>query len=82
MPYIPKRYSVFDPTGKAHNQMATNCIDLTHDAPLELYWRPIIRAPEKKPGENMLKDKLLLKDWEMTQINEFYSYIWDRRILD
>ena len=30
----------------------------------------------------MLKDKLLLKDWEMTQINDFYSYIWDRRILD
>lgn len=82
MPVIPPRYSVLDPTGKMKNQMATSCIDLTHESPIELYWRPIIRAPEKKPAENVLKDKLLLKDWEMTQINDFYSYIWDRRILD
>ena len=82
MPVIPPRYSVMDPTGKMINQMATNCIDLTHESPIELFWRPIIRAPEKKPAENVLKDKLLLKDWEMTQINDFYSYIWDRRILD
>ena len=56
---------MLDPTGKMRNPMAVECIDLTHDCPVELHWRPIIRVPDKKPLENVLKDKILLKDWEM-----------------
>jgi len=58
--------SVLDPLGrnKVKNQMSVNLVDLTHDSIHELYWRPIIRKREEKPGDNVLKDKLLLKDWE------------------
>jgi len=44
--------------------MSTSLIDLTHDCITELYWKPIIRKPEPKPADNVLRDKLLLKDWE------------------
>ena len=30
----------------------------------------------------MLKDKLLLKDWEQTKVNESFSWIYDRRAID
>ena len=56
-------YSVLDPKNNHSNQMAMNLVDLTHDCPIELIWKPIVREPEKKPLENVLKDKLLLKDW-------------------
>jgi hypothetical protein len=44
--------------------MALDVIDLTHDVIHEYYWKPIIRKPEEKPADLVLKDKLLLKDWE------------------
>jgi hypothetical protein len=39
-------------------------------------------VPEEKPPENVLKDKLLLKDWEQTKVNENFSWIYDRRAID
>jgi len=82
MPVIPNKCSVFDPTGKLNNQMARNCVDLTHDCLAERYWRPIVREEEVKPPDNILRDKLLLKDWELMQVNNYYNYCWDRRIYD
>lgn len=34
------------------------------------------------PADNVLKDKLLLKDWEQTKVNEAFSWIYDRRVID
>lgn len=62
--------------------MALNVYDLTHDVIHELYWKPIVRKPEEKPADNVLKDKLLLKDWEQTLVNENFTWIYDRRIID
>ena len=73
--------SVLDPLDR-HNPMATNVIDLTHESIHEIYWKPIVRKPEPKPADNVLKDKLLLKDWEQTQVNEYFSWIYDRRAID
>ncbi len=78
--------SVLNPLGRKDvqikNRMATSVIDLTHDVIHELYWRPIERKPEEKPPDNVLKDKLLLKDWEQTKVNENFSWIYDRRVID
>ena len=62
--------------------MATETIDLTHDVMAEIRWKPIVRKPELKPGDNVLKDKLLQKDWEQTQVNEYFSWVYDKRIID
>ena len=35
--------------------MATETIDLTHDVMAEIRWKPIVRKPELKPGDNVLK---------------------------
>jgi hypothetical protein len=65
-----------------YNPMCQNIIDLTHDTIHEYYWKPIIRKPEEKPAENVLKDKLLLKDWEQTKVNNYFDWIYDRRAID
>jgi hypothetical protein len=62
----PNRYAkatVLDPLQRA-NPQSRLVTDLTHDTIHELHWKPIVRKPEEKPAENVLKDKLLLKDWE------------------
>jgi hypothetical protein len=60
------RPSVVNLQSKADNLhgFSTNIIDLTHDTIHELYWRPIVRKPELKPADGILRDKLQLKDWE------------------
>ena len=79
-----KPASVFNPKGHltGKNPLATTVIDLTHDCPSELNWRPIKRVPELKPPEPILKDKINLKEWEQQQINEYLKWCFDRRIID
>ena len=62
---IKKQHHFAKGLPKYGNQMGKQMVDMTHDCPLELYWKPIKREAEKKPTQQMLKDKLLLKDWEM-----------------
>jgi len=62
--------------------MSSTVIDLTHDCPSELNWRPIKRVPELKPPEPILRDKINLKEWEQQQINENLKWCYDRRIID
>ena len=71
LPHLPKAgihspASVFNPTGQISlkNPMSSTVIDLTHDCPSELNWRPIKRVPELKPPEPILRDKINLKEWE------------------
>lgn len=61
-----KPATVFNPKGHitGKNPCLTTVIDLTHDCPSELAWRPIKRVPELKPPEAILKDKINLKEWE------------------
>ena len=48
---------------RAH-QLSGRVIDLTHDTLPETNWRPIMKTYDKIPPQNILEDKILLRDWE------------------
>ena len=49
---------------RAH-QLSARVIDLTHDTlPENNAWRPIAKTFDKVPPQNILEDKILLRDWE------------------
>jgi len=52
--------------------MTGKVIDLTHDTLPEVQWRPIRPEKVKVPSLTVLEDKVLLRDWETTQQDEFY----------
>ena len=62
--------------------MYANVIDLTHDVLPERMWKAIRYEPDKVPPANIIKDVVLLRDWEQTLINDFHSYFYDRRIIE
>ena len=63
--------------------MAANIVDLTHDAlPENNGWRPIKKEYDRVPPEPVLRDKLLLREREMEQANEYFTKVYDRRLLD
>ena len=45
-------------------QMYANLIDLTHDVLPEKIWKPVRYEPDKIPPVTVLKDNVLLRDWE------------------
>ena len=62
--------------------MYATIIDLTHDCLPEKEWKPVRHEPEKIPPLTIIKDNVLLRDWEQTLVNEWYSYVYDRRIIE
>ena len=54
-------------------------IDLTHDTLPELSWRPIEKTYDRVPPEIIMKDKILMKEWEEDMKNEYYRGIFDHR---
>jgi hypothetical protein len=55
---------------------------MTHDTLPEVKWRPVEKRVDKIPGQQILEDKVLLRDWEMAVMNEFFSFVYDRRFID
>ena len=56
--------------------------DFTQATSNEAHWRPIVRKPDPVPENNLLKDRIKLKEWESQQNNIFHDFIYDRRIID
>lgn len=48
---------------RAH-QLSARLVDMTHDTLPEVKWRPVEKRVDKIPGQQILEDKVLLRDWE------------------
>ena len=59
--------------------MAAKVVDLTHDALPENAWKPIRKEYDKLPAVGVLNDKVLLREWEMNEADEYFGKIYDRR---
>ena len=68
--------------GRRAHQLSARVIDLTHDTLPESHWRPIVKTYDKIPPQNILEDRILLRDWEVDCQNEYYRYVYDRRHID
>ena len=66
---------------RAH-QLSARLVDMTHDTLPEVKWRPVEKRVDKIPGQQILEDKVLLRDWEQAVMNEFFSFVYDRRFID
>ena len=62
--------------------MAAKVVDLTHDALPENSWKPIRKEYDKLPAVGVLNDKVLLREWEMNEADEYFGKIYDRRMAD
>ena len=59
-------------------------VDLTHDTfpNNDTKWRPIQKTYDRVPPIAVLEDKTLLREWEIEQMLEYFSYIYDRKNVD
>ena len=67
---------------KRAHQLSGRVIDLTHDTLPETKWRPIQKTYDKIPPQNILEDKILLRDWENDIQTEYFQFVYDRRYID
>ena len=67
---------------KRQAQMAVKVVDLTHDTLPEIEWRPLNKPQEVVPPNWIVRDQVLLREWECEQINEQLKHSYDRRALD
>ena len=81
MKYLAEHEKPKEENRRAH-QLSARVIDLTHDTLPESKWRPIQKTYDKVPPQNILEDRILLRDWEVDQQHEHFSYVYDRRMID
>lgn len=79
--YLAEHEKPKEENRRAH-QLSARVIDLTHDTLPEEHWRPIQKTYDKIPPQNILEDRILLRDWEIEQQNEYYRFVYDRRLID
>jgi len=48
----------------------------------EYNWRPIKKTYDRVPPAGIMDDRILLREWEQEQMNEYYKNMYDRRNID
>ena len=66
---------------RAH-QLSSKLIDLTHDTVPEKKWRPIAKTYDRVPPELILNDKILLREWQGNQEEDYEHYVHSRKKID